>query len=327
MKVGITRTQLAGAVIACLQANRFLYLALFALLFVPKIWSKDALTVLPIKMAGRLVFVEANVNGTKGLFMFDTGAENLMLNSKYYETTNAISIQSEIMGFDGQAVYTSLVWTENILMGDLRLPNVRALLLDLSAMEKIKQMPIHGIIGHDLLKNTMWKLDFDRKELSLLFNTDPDPVWPFGAPPTDSIDLQFKGHLPYAYVNLGGKRLRMVLDTGSERNLLQTGAVHDQHFTQRGQIKVASLTSEASRLRAGYVPDFHIGMLQTDSLEVVLTDLRHLQQELNFRLDGILGNTFFKDSQLAIDFRRRKAYFWRRPSNGVHWNIAYENAP
>ena len=327
MKVGITRTQLAGAAIARLQANSLLSSLFFVFFFFTRLWSNEPI-VLPIHLVGKLVFVEATVNGVKGHFLFDTGAENLMLNSQYFNSSKAVSLKSEVMGFDGQVLPTSVEWTESIQLGDLHLPNVYAVLLDLSAMEKIKNLPIHGIIGHALLKNTVWKLDFECKELTI---SKPDKrnknEWSFSTPSTDSVDLLFAGHLPYLFVHINGKRLRMAFDTGSERNLLQIGAVHEQHFTQRGKIKIASMTSEASHLRVGFVPNFSIERLQADSLEVVLTDLWNFNQELCARLDGVLGNTFFMEGQIAIDYRRRKAYFWRRPENVVHLNIAYENAP
>ena len=40
----------------------------------------------PFKNAGRLIIVQAMVDGQKGNFIFDTGAPDLILNSNHFET-------------------------------------------------------------------------------------------------------------------------------------------------------------------------------------------------------------------------------------------------
>jgi hypothetical protein len=155
-------------------------------------------------------------------------------------------------------------------------------------------------------------MDLEGRVLTIGLASRSHSVWTLGEPPTDSIDLKFSGHLPYVFVNLAGRRLRLALDSGSERNLLQSNAIPAHQFSQRGKIKIAGLDTTATRLPAGYVPDFTSGFLCLDSLEVVLTDLRRVNQELRSRLDGILGNAFFIDHVFSIDYRRRKAYFWRK---------------
>ncbi|MCC6727269.1 MAG: clan AA aspartic protease [Saprospiraceae bacterium] len=328
MKVGNTRIRLAGAAIVRLQVNRLFKVALFVLLFLSKLWSQNTMATLPIHLVGKLVFIEAKVNGIKGHFLFDTGAPSLILNNKYYKEELLAVAESELMGFNGQTMTSASAWTDKIEIAGIKLPNVSASLLDLSMMENIKKIPIHGIIGYEVLKNTIWKLDFECRELTIAnAKTAAHVLWSGSPPPTDSIDLQFSDHLPFAFVNLADKRLRMAFDTGSERNHLQDGTLPAAHFQQRGSIKIASLTAEARQYKAGFAPGFSIGNLAADSLEIILSDLTELNQTIKTRLDGILGTVFMIDFQIAIDYRRRKAYFWRSTEKGVHSDIAYENAP
>ncbi len=312
MKVGITRTQLAGSLIDHLQAKSLFALLLITTLFPLKHWSQTTPVALPIKLVGKLPFVEATVNGITGHFLFDTGAEKLVLNSRYFNNADAIAVSTEIMGFDGEPIPSTLEWTESIRLGGLDLPNVNAMMLDLAPMEAVKKTPIHGIIGHDLIRGISWKMDLEGRVLTIGLASRYLTAGALGEPPADSFDLKFSGHLPYAFANLAGKRLRLALDTGSERNLLQSTVIPADQFSQRGKIKIAGLDKTATQLPAGYIPDFAIGLLLLDSLEVVLTDLQRMNHELRSRLDGILGNTFFIDHVFSIDYRRRKAYFWRK---------------
>lgn len=311
MKVGNTRIRLAGAAFAHLRAIKYLTFFITSILLAINSWANSPVPIaLPFQLIGKSVFISATVNGKTGHYLFDTGAPDLILNSQYFQDESAAYIAADVMGFNGEAMSTKYQWTQAISIGNRSFKNHYALLLDLSAMERLKHIRIDGIIGYEVIKGMAWQLDFDCHELLLM----PAIAQHKNTPPTDSIEIDFSGHIPYIIVKLGGKRLRMGIDTGSERNLLQVNAIKDGSFHQRGKIRLAGLTSDEQHLKVGFVSGFTIGGLQTDSLEVVLADLRQISDELPTRLDGILGISFLKDHQIAINYQRRKAYFWRKPA-------------
>jgi Aspartyl protease len=319
MKVGNNRIQLAWAYIAHLRANNYFSFLITCQLLAINLWGinpKIGTPIhLPIHFVGKSVFVEATVNSKTGYYLFDSGAPNLILNSQYFQDDDAMFIESDLLGFNGEALTTKSLWTQDFSLGGISLENNYALLLDLSTMERIKHIRIDGIIGYEVIKNMVWKIDFDRKELQMMPSVAKHPIsWPCNLPPTDSVDLYFSGHIPYIIINLSGKRLRMGIDTGSERNLLQDKLIKPASFQQRGLLKLAGLTAEVQRLRVGFVSDFSMGNLQADSLEVVLADLRQVSDELPTRLDGLLGISFLKDHHIAINYQQGKLYFWRQPT-------------
>jgi Aspartyl protease len=316
MKVGNNCIQLAWAYIAYLRANKYLSFFIIGFLSVMNSWGNNPPSItLPFHLVGKSVFVEATVNSKTGYYLFDSGAPNLILNSQYFQDDEGLFIEADLLGFNGEALAAKSLWTQGFSLGGISLKNQYAVLLDLSAMEQIKHIRIDGIIGYEVIKNMVWKLDFDRKELQLVPSIAQHPIsGPCELSPTDSVDLYFSGHIPYIMVNISGKRLRMGIDTGSERNLLQDKAIKDEFFQQRGKIRLAGLTSDEQHLRVGFVPDFSMGELQADSLEVVLADLRKVNDELPTRLDGLLGISYLKGHPIAINYQRRKAYFWRQPT-------------
>ena len=74
---------------------------------------------------------------------------------------------------------------------------------------------------------------------------------------------------------------------------------------------MVGLSDQQSQLKVGFIPDFELGALLADSLEVILTDLSLVNDELPNRLDGILGVAFMQQYKIAFNFERRKVYFWR----------------
>ncbi len=314
MKVGNNRIRLAWASIAHLRANKYLVFLIVCLLLALNLWGNNPAIgtpiILPIHLVGKSVFVEATVNGKTGYYLFDSGAPNLILNSQYFQNDDALLIETGLMGFNGEALTTKSLWVKAFSLGGISFESNYALLIDLSPMERIKHIRIDGIIGYEVIKYMVWKLDFDRKELQLM----PSIAQHTSSPPTDSIDLYFSGHIPYIKVNLSGKRLRLGIDTGAERNLLQDKLLDSACFRQRGLLRMAGLTADEQRLRVGFVSNFSAGNLQADSLEVALADLRQFNAELPTRLDGLLGISFLKGHHIAISYQQSKLYFWRQPT-------------
>jgi hypothetical protein len=112
-------------------------------------------------------------------------------------------------------------------------------------------------------------------------------------------------------VRLGDKSIRMGIDSGSERNILQTDVLEVENFELIGHINLAGLAPRVKRQEKGYVKSFRIGDFSLDKLEVVLTDFQEVSQELPVQLHGILGVQFLRQYKVAINFQLHKIYLWQ----------------
>jgi hypothetical protein len=307
MKAGYTNTQLAGKAFAYMQAYlSFIFYITTALALPLSTLAAGNPIVVPFVMAGNAIFIEANINGQSGVFLFDTGASDLILNSAYFEGETD---HSEVIGLYGNPLKTQYYLAKNIEIGGTYISKDIALVLDLSNLEKAKNMCIAGIIGYSILKDFELHFDFTTQQILLfgLRKNEKSPAW---VNADHSFDFKMSGHIPYLEIKLGGQMLRMGIDSGSERNILQPERLGLQSFEPTGVLRLTGLSSQTMHQVKGQVSGFCLGHLQVDKLEVILADLATVSSELPVRLDGVLGVQFLKNYKVAINFRLRKIYLW-----------------
>lgn len=307
MKAGYTTTQLAGKAFAYMQAYfLFIFYITTALALPQSILAAGNPIVVPFMMAGNAIFIEAKINDQTGVFLFDTGASDLILNSAYFKGDPD---HSEVIGLYGNPLKTAYYLAKNIEIGGTYISKDIALVLDLSSLEKAKNMCIAGIIGYSILKDFELHFDFTTQQILLfgLRKNEKNPAW---VNADHSFDFKMSGHIPYLEIKLGGQMVRMGIDSGSERNILQPEMLDLQSFEPTGALRLAGLSTQTMRQVIGQVSGFCLGSLKMDKLEFILADLMPVSKELPVRLDGVLGVQFLKNYKVAINFKLRKIYLW-----------------
>lgn len=311
MKAGNVTTQLAGLRIASSQANRFLLYLLTWLLPHTAAYSTKldplAQTAVPFKMLGNSIFVDGTLNSVSGWYLFDIGSPFVILNSAYFDSFSTNHSSGSLKSVHGEILNAHPVWLDNGRIGKLTLLPSNAFLLDLTAMERIKKIPIKGIIGYDAIRDMEIRFDFDCQDLIFSRGTTSDPT----AMPTDSLEFKMSGHIPYIQVQLAGKSYKMGIDSGSEFNLFHKNSIKEQLFRQNGYLRLAGLTEHTARHPIGFIQGFEIADFTPDSLEVILVDLNKVANDLPTRLHGLLGVSFLKQHNISINYQRKKLYFWR----------------
>lgn len=316
MKVGTTHTQLAWKAFDPVQASlKYLFLNLNLLILSPTIWAADGAIPVPFELVGNTMFIQASINGRSGNFLFDTGASDLLLNGTHF---TGMEERSEVVGLYGEVLAVQHLVARRIEIGGISIGKGLALVLDLSALERVKKLPIAGIIGHSVLKDYEVQIDFEARQIMLLKlknNGLPVPDGPYAS--ANAFDLKMSGHIPYLEMRFGDKIVRMGIDSGSERNILQPEMLDLQQFEPIGYLKLAGLSPEGKRQEKGYVHDVSLDGLPLEKLEVVLTDLQTVSAKLPVELHGILGVQFLKNYKVAINYELRKIYLWQ-PKEGAN---------
>jgi len=315
MKVGYTRTQLAWKAFAHAQAFfKTLFITLNLLAASQSLFATEKPIAFPFRFVGNAMFIEAAVNGQSGTFLFDTGASALMLNSRYFIGKEK---RSEVVGLYGEVMTVQHIVEQQVEIAGVNIACDLALVLDLSALEQVKKLPIAGIIGYSVLKDFELQFDFESQQIMLFRlgkNGNKRPDGPYAS--ANAFDFKMSGHIPYLEMRLGDKLVRMGIDSGSERNLLQPEMLDLQRFEPIGMLRLAGISCAGRRQEKGYVHDVNIGGLPLEKLEIILTDLKSVSAELPVELHGLLGVQFLKDYKVAINFQLRKIYLWQ-PEEGA----------
>ena len=119
--------------------------------------------------------VKAKINGVEGRFILDTGASSTCIGFDCIDHFNLVTEESEIKA-SGAGATNMLTQTskKNILkIGNWKKEKVKLILFDLSHVNSAlivhKSIPVHGIIGADILKKTKAIIDYDKKVLFLKY--------------------------------------------------------------------------------------------------------------------------------------------------------------
>lgn len=156
-----------------------------------------------------LVFVEASIDGTRGLFLVDTGATASALDPRFAQAAFVhLGRPREVEGRDGDVGARQAGPVRLDLAGG---PSVRIepVAIDLSQASSAMGEPLAGIVGEDVLGRFEVTLDYRDQQL---FIQAP------ASDPPDAIPLRFDG-VPYAHGRavLAGRSAdgEFQIDTGS----------------------------------------------------------------------------------------------------------------
>jgi hypothetical protein len=119
------------------------------------------------------IFVDVTVNGTKGKFIFDTGADGIVMLDSFARAAGAKRFSSiDIGGIGPNTAKANVFRVDTIGVGGSTLHDV---VVSSGLDEEWKRAGIVGIIGFDLLAGAVAELSLDAKTLHLM---DPAKVAP-----------------------------------------------------------------------------------------------------------------------------------------------------
>ncbi len=110
----------------------------------------------------------AKVNNVSGVFILDTGASNSCIGFVYDSYFNLNNEESKIKAAGAGALNmeTALAKNNLLVIGNWKLKKMDFILMDLShvneALKETNELPIHGIIGADFLKQTRAVIDYGK---------------------------------------------------------------------------------------------------------------------------------------------------------------------
>ncbi len=278
--------------------------------YTPEILINTDSIVIPLKRAGRLFLIEARVENQTGNFVFDTGANRLVLNSTYFRnhirTGGAVS-----NGITGTAGAIEQITVDRIEFSELVYRNIKADVVSLGHIENRRGCKILGLIGFGMMKNLEIVIDAKNNELKLIRIDKAgkrlnNRLSEFRADFTQKIEGS--SNILFLKGKIAGKSLNFCFDTGAETNAircdLNRSVMNTLTITRRSVLKGAGLAS--SEVFFGRMNDFSIGEKQICEMETIITNLDALSDAYGIRIDGMLGYNFLEHGIVCINFVKRQ---------------------
>ena len=247
------------------------------------------------------ILSEAFVNGQKGIFIIDTGAPYLVLNSNQIISDTSTPIQ------EGASNTTAIRETavKHFQWAGIERKNIEALSLDISHLEDVLRLPIAGLIGFNVIKNHELVIDYELSLVQLFKSKKSNHL--------DAIEIPFSldEHLPVIEATIGDNKLKLGLDTGSEVNLLDENWSTENNllFHESGHHEVRGLDKKIKKARVATINITTIAGQDIDAMNYLLTPLSRKCQKFNIKIDGLLGHPFFRKGKFAINYKKEKTLF------------------
>jgi hypothetical protein len=272
---------------------------------------------MPFKLVGRLIAVDASVNGETGPFIIDTGSYAMVLNSRVYGkgqggSKSTHSVNAEIHQVGG-------TWTDGLVLNQFQLSGRHADLIDLSPLERSKKSAIYGIIGYYNLKNYEVYIDFYLQQITLFetrSNGNRHDDYLLTDQIVDTLDFVRRRHGIILETVVGNEEFRFALDTGAEINQLdnRVGADMLKKFTPIDRVELVGMDGKGKEVIAGNLRDLYFNNIKSiEQMPTVLTRLKHSREAFGTRVDGVLGYWFIKDRRILLNYKKRQIYFTEWP--------------
>lgn len=273
---------------------------------------------IPFEFDNNLIIVKVTFNRIFPLkFIFDTGAEHTILSKK--EITDILGIPYErefkIVGSDMKTELTAyLIRGIHLKVESMVLPNHSMLVLgdDYFRFETMTGLEVHGILGADVFKGLVVKINYEKKIITLIRYPEFDP-------PDDKfleVPIDIKRNKPYLETNIqvqrdSGIQVRLLLDTGAMLSLLINTDTHSHLQLPENTIR-GNVGSGLGGFIEGYmgrVSALHFGKIV---LREVLTNFQELSEGIDTSIllgrNGIIGNEVLSRFHVIIDYPGEMLY-------------------
>ena len=272
-----------------------------------------SVTYIPFEQAGGLILVTAEVNGSPGSFILDTGAPRLIINSKYIEKKEDHFLRAEAQGVGGAITSLDFHPVESFDWQGIRIEAQGVILMDLERIEARMERPIHGLIGYDLLKDYDVLLDYDRREVTLIV---PEAFEAFrqehlAGTTAETLSFELQVHLPMVEARIGGETLRMAIDSGAETNLVDEWLYHrlQSEITETDETELAGADNQEKVVTLTNIRSMRIGNREYRDLTTVFSGIGHLEKQLQTRIDGIIGSEILSEQPTLIRYGAQEIWF------------------
>ena len=279
----------------------------------------DSTLALPFTRAGNLILVKGRADTTEGNFILDSGAPNLVLNITYFRdypiTQNPEGEQTGITGSGGAISRTQV---KSFHLGHLKYSRLEADLANLGHIENSKNIRILGLLGMELFKQCELIFDFEKNLILLHRMTRKEASTyknPLLADPSTytEIPIEWMDNRILTTVELGGKKLKFVIDCAAEANVLDS-RLPNQIFelvSITGRIQLGGSGGSKIEALKGDLKGFEIGGQSIATLPVLITNLEKTCFAYAGCIDGILGFDFLALHKVGFNFVTRKMYLWK----------------
>jgi len=265
--------------------------------------KSSLITKIPFELEGGHLFIKVNINNSEKLdFIFDTGAGSLVVN---LQTIKQINLSNE-----KKIKRKAIIKINNLELN--RNVEIQSLL----HLEKAIGRDIDGIIGYDLLKKHVVKVNYDSleieihrsKEFKYTGNGEMIKIKKGSSGRHSSINSQITLN--------NGKTIKgeFILDNGASLALALLNPFSKKHniiktFDKSYEIRTYGYYNIKQISTVGRINQMNIGGFEFDDVPTRLGVINVGYFATNKSIAGLIGNSILKRFNITFDYKREKSYW------------------
>ncbi|UOE47361.1 aspartyl protease family protein [Mucilaginibacter sp. SMC90] len=266
--------------------------------------------VIPIKRAGNLIVIEAQIDTLEGNFVLDTGAPYLVLNETYFRYMPHVAEQ-ESAGVNGYANSSFTTYVRNLNILDLHYPKLRADVTDLSAIENGKGIKILGLLGTRLFADFAITVDLFRNSLYIQKLDENGNI-----PEAEKVFHDRFMVSPFRMLNdvilmkgtINDNSLWFAFDSAAETSLLDyrrsKKLIPEMEVVSR--TKIMGIGGTSIEVIYTRFDNLVVGDRKYMKNRILITNLEKMGNAYGYKIDGVLGYDFFVRGIFTINFVKKE---------------------
>ncbi|WP_242087244.1 retropepsin-like domain-containing protein [Aestuariivivens sediminis] len=278
-------------------------------------------TRIPFKIIDQLLIIEGQLLNKRGHFIIDTGSENMILNKVHF--SNIYEHQKKKDKTSGVIHTIDNPYEKQIkefFLNHFKLQDKTSDVIDLSHIENAKKIKLLGIIGYSILKDYEVFIDLYLNQITL---TEIDPSgnklskMVYLEKITDSITFTLKRHTVVLNGRINDHKVALGLDTAAEFNQINKSINRNalKYFIPTKRLTLVGAGNKEIEVLAGKLHRVKLSnTIYFGPMDTVLTNLDQMNQAYGTHLDGVLGYEFFKQKRTIINYKKKKLYFIKHPT-------------
>lgn len=261
-----------------------------------------------LKRAGKLIILDAIIDGISGNLILDTGSAELVLNSIYFRDSHR-NTKFSAGGITGSTGALSTTKTDTIRIAELQFSNIRANVTDLGHIEQARNVKVLGFFGLKMLDDFEVVVDLKNNYLELhRLNFSGKRIDDASEVPPFDLELNAKVQQSVFFIDavINRKKLTFCLDTGAESNVignhLPDKVLNTIRIFRRSQMSGAGKAN--MEVLYGIMNDFSIENKQIKGMNILITNMYNMSKFYGVRIDGMLGCDFLEEGVFYINLRK-----------------------
>jgi len=267
-------------------------------------FGKNDSIYIPLKRAGNLLLLEAEIDGQVGNFIVDLGAPYLVLNSTYfrdYQIDDGYYAGTLVSGTD----HVKRIEVNKLTIQGLEYYNLSADVTDLAAIENKRGVKILGLLGVSLFSRYVFDLNIFTQQLILYKGFSPEKM---------QLELildspiQLRNNVIILNAKAGGVELKFSIDSGAERNVIDNSLPEKVYEGMKilGASSVTDGNGARTEVLIAVVNNINIADFNMQKMHTLVLNLKHMSRAYDHKISGMLGFPFFALGRVIIDFKEKR---------------------